>query len=177
MAEHAAVDQIFTNYSVQVDQLLAARLYETNRAAGLKLPENAESRVFVLQPTMPVIRDALAGLCANLATALGGERWSMVTPDDNELADSEQTRLLKVNGLSGKEPQEVAISIMTQSNSEPLVVWTCSGGGGSPMPLRQYVADNAWNFWTPFMPHCLIERASQYCCDQAKIRLQNLINQ
>lgn len=172
--EHAITSQIFSNYFGEIDHLVKASLYETNQASSLTLPPSAESKVFVLLPLGPKIRDALAQLCANLEASLGSERWTMLKPDDFEFAHDEQVRLLGDTTSQWDIQQELAVNIFQNPGAEPTVSCSAEDGTGcSSVPLRIFSSRSRFDIFLPQGPPILIDRVKQYCITEAKTRLSN----
>lgn len=167
--EHEVTAQIFTNYFAELDRLVEAGFYETNRSSIISLPPGAESKVFGLLPAGEKIRTAMSQLCAGLEAALGSERWEMVKPEQFEFTHYEQVRLLGYTSFNWDKQQEIAVNIFQAPGVEPTIGWMGSDGtGGSPGPLSS-------SFPFSFLqgPPMLIERVKQYCLTEAKARLSN----
>ncbi len=168
--EREVTSQIFTNYFAELDRLIQASLYETNRSSLIALPTGAESKVFGLLPIGEKIRTAMSQLCANLEAALGSDRWAMVKPDEFEFTHYEQVRLLGYTQYNWDKLQEMAVCIFEKPGVEASISMIGSDGtGGSPRPLS--ISPNLFIF--PQGPPMLIERVKQYCLTEAQARLSN----
>jgi len=167
--EREAVDQVFSNYFAGIDQLIRTNLYETNQGTKVKLPADAESRVFVLLPTGPGIRSALEGLSQSLLDTLGEERWGMVHPNTWEMTHYEQVRLLGYTQFQWDTMQEVAVNVFTNTG-EPSVSFAAGDGtGGGRLPLRFYLSGR----YDPFSqgPPAVANAVKQYLACAARERL------
>jgi len=168
------VGQIFTNYFSGISQFLETSLYETNQSLSLRLPPEAESKVFVLLPTGEKIRIAVEQLRTELETTLGGDLWAMVKPEQFEFSHYEQVRLLGYTSYAWDKRQEIAVNIFSNSGTEPTISWTASdGNGGGPIPLRSILSRSLTSpfVWLPQGPPALIERVKQYYIAEANHRL------
>ena len=172
--EHEVTAQIFTNYFAELDRLVEAGFYETNRSSIISLPPGAESKVFGLLPVGEKIRTAMSQLCAGLEAALGSERWAMVKPDQFEFTHYEQVRLLGYTSFNWDKHQEIAVNIFPASGVGPTISWAGSDGTGSrPSPLSSFSETSSFPFILPQGPPMLIERVKEYCLTEAKTRLSN----
>jgi RNA polymerase sigma factor (sigma-70 family) len=173
--EREAVDQVFSNYFAGIDQLIQMNLYETNQGTRVKLPADAESRVFVLLPTGPGIRSALEALSQSLLDTLGEEHWRMVQPNTWEMTHYEQVRLLGYTQHQWDIMQELAVNVFTNTG-EPNVSFAAGDGTGASwtpapgrMPLRSYLSGR----YDPLSqgPPAVANAVKQYLASAAKERL------
>jgi len=174
VAEQEVAASSFSNYFAGIDQIVAANIYETNQATGLKIPPDADSRVFVLEALGPKIRTALEQLCAELKSSLGEDRWALVNPDLFELSHYEQVRLLGYTQYAWDQREEIAVHINSNSTGEPTTSWTTSHGGTSgPLPLRWFLPEASPA--NPLMelsqmPPALANRIQQWLTAEAAVR-------
>jgi hypothetical protein len=174
-SEREAVEGAFSNYFGGIDRLIQTNLYETNQATKLKLPPDAESRVFVLLPTGPGIRSSLEELSRTLLETLGEERWAMVQPNAFEFTHYEQVRLLGYTQDQWDAMQEVAVNVFANGDREPTVSWAAADGtGASRGPLRQYASGQPGHS-SPLSqgPPALADAIARYLASEAKTRLPN----
>ena len=120
------------------------------------------------------IRSALDQLEAELLATLGEERWAMVKPDQFELTQDEQVRLLGY-GQFADQTREIAVNVFAHPGAEPTVSWIGSDRSyAGQVPLRLFLPGSSARFFDqPQGPPALLDRVRQRVAAEAAARLSN----
>ncbi|TAL03468.1 MAG: sigma-70 family RNA polymerase sigma factor [Verrucomicrobia bacterium] len=109
--EREQVEAALRNHFTTMDELMSARLYETNRAELVYIPQTAlASEVWGVPPLGEDAKSSVAALQSSLQAVLGDERWPLVAAQLRASGGDSLSRILNLG--AGERGQELAAWIV-----------------------------------------------------------------
>lgn len=148
-AERESAEGALQDYFSNLDRLIDARLYETNRPLHATIPTSAvASKIIVVPPLGEEAKEAVNRLMASLSETLGKERWALAAAPFNSQGFGTPNQILKLN--AAEELQQIVAWISPGERDEPTVVFQLHrqvGMFGTPgIGLANFLPD-AEGFW------------------------------
>ncbi len=181
--ERQRTEDALSRYFAELEQRVAASVYETNQQSSWPASDALASRTFCIPALGAEADEAANRVMSEVAEALGAERWAIIQP---ALGMGGGTLALRriLNLDAGKDSQEVVVTINQHAGAPPTVGFMWRGGslgsfGSSGTPLADFLPgateeaneQRSMNLKSMFLPTALVARVNRWLAQEAADRL------